>query len=251
MPHPLVSTTALMALASLGTSCASSVEDPNLLTPSHAASEAAQETDGIPSEPPRLPEVGCVRPAGCNDIRTDFFMVNACCTKEVACGVDASFAKVEWNETPKEVRDMLYPADFDPFKEPCIASGRLFRPFPSLLPEGRVKAERGKDILITSSCGSRALNGFLMPGCCLPNNECGLSNHWIISDLRILSDPGAEMRNTQCMSASEINRQLRDTRLALFADMPPLGGSCDYAALDARLPPPEEPGTDTNSSVED
>ena len=85
---------------------------------------------------------------------------------------------------------------------------------------------------------SFSLGAFILPGCCLPDNTCGLSTDESYSTLEYLAG-GASFPFTQpeCVSAEVLNQQLRDSVVLAGFGRTTATGTCDHAALAAELPP--------------
>jgi hypothetical protein len=102
--------------------------------------------------------------------------------------------------------------------------------------EQRVQTEGAPDQLITPECETRSLLSFTLPGCCMPNNRCGVSNYHIADILLALGGVPAPFTRVQCTSTETLNIEFRLTPLAGLGQLPSSDGPCDYNALDAKLP---------------
>jgi hypothetical protein len=169
----------------------------------------------------------CVPPADCLAIRSSFVNVGVCCSETLRCGFDLS------------ILDGIGGAegfDFDPSK-PCWPRSDVFVEFDGLA-ERRVAAASGPDILTTPDCKGRVVVNTQLAGCCLPSDACGYSTHLAASAFAVLAgNKNDPFTGPECVSASELNAQLAASELAAWAYVPAAQGSCDYAAIDARLPP--------------
>jgi hypothetical protein len=98
----------------------------------------------------------------------------------------------------------------------------------------RVELDNGGYILITPDCDSYTLAAFILPGCCLPDNTCGLSTDESYTTLSVLGQ--GPFTQKECVPAETLNQQLRDANLSAFARTK-ASGTCNHAALAAELPP--------------
>lgn len=98
------------------------------------------------------------------------------------------------------------------------------------------------DQLITPDCETRALLAFPLPGCCLPNDRCGISTYQIHSILQAVVIFPAPFTEVECVSVEELNTQFRATLFAGAAQIPPSNGSCNYADLNMRLSAADDSG---------
>jgi hypothetical protein len=183
--------------------------------------------------PPRGMPGRCTLPSSCRTVTTLIFDLRACCLSENVCGYDLV--------RPPELREAFFGplADGSPIAEgTCVPADRVFRAAPGESEE-RVAVEGSPDILVTPGCDSRILGGFSLPGCCMTNNQCGVSTHHTADTLGVLvvglSPPG--FTKVQCMPVDTLNMQLRQTNLAGFGQLPLSNQRCDFQALDAMLPP--------------
>jgi len=223
----------VLPLAALG--CGGG-DDPSPLTDGGAA---ALRADAEVGDAGTDAQAACTIPADCPDVVTTFYTSKACCTHLYACGYMLP--------APDDAARALFP-QIDEFTaqytrgDPsgrCADSYLFFGPRPGL-DEQRVEPEEGDDILITPSCMSYTLAAFILPGCCLPDNRCGLSTNESYSTLEYLNDlQPAPFTKPECVPAEVLNEQLRaSAKLSSFARTK-ASGSCDYAALAAKLPPTE------------
>jgi hypothetical protein len=180
----------------------------------------------------------CVPPAECQDFQLLGMTTRACCSRSEACGYELpplddelkmSFENIEsfYNELTSGGR--------------CAPLSFFFGPNPPL-PEARVTFEGEEDILLTPDCGSYHVLAWGLPGCCLADDTCGLSTNESWSTFaNIIQGDGVPFDRPQCLSAETLNRQFRDSvALAAFARTV-ASGTCDHAALDARLEHASDP----------
>jgi hypothetical protein len=185
-------------------------------------------------------QIGCtVQPADCPDLITPFLNSKACCTPFHACG----YLLPEGDEVTRSLFPQI--EEFgrmwtmgDPSNR--CANSKLFFDVRPGLDEERYLPDDGGQILITPSCMSYTLAAFILPGCCLPDNRCGLSTHMSYDTLSVLNElMPAPFTQPECVTAETLNQQFRATpKLGPFARTV-ASGTCDYAALDAKLPKPE------------
>jgi hypothetical protein len=182
-------------------------------------------------------QIGCtVQPADCPDLITPFLSSKACCTPCHACG----YVLPEVDDITRSLFPI--PEEFaamwtagDPSKR--CANSKLFFDVRPGLDEERYVADDGAQILITPSCMSYTIAAFILPGCCMPDNRCGLSTHMSYDTLGVLNElMPAPFSQPECVSSDTLNQQFRATaKLGPFARTS-ASGTCDYAALDAKLP---------------
>jgi len=190
---------------------------------------------------------GCTIPPDCKDVRTIGFNLNVCCTKQLACGVDLTplvsgllgpeSGLPEWITRPL-LKEVL-PKGTD-LKRPCVPPPAMWMPTKSL-PDQRKPGN--PEILLAARCPSLALVGFPLYGCCMPDDKCGLSTHYMLSDIKALSNTPEKIPPAQCTTSATISKIVEDTTVKLFSPVPATMGSCNYASLKAKLPPlppPEE-----------
>jgi hypothetical protein len=212
------------ALASCGDS------DPE---PGPAARDSgADEADGSPPS-------ACTLPPDCRDYKTPFASGSACCSATTPCGYTLS---------PVDEETKMYFPDLEPFLEQitmgdpnrCAPEWYTFGSRPGLYDHRvEVEPEIGEDILVAESCESFTVLAFILPGCCMPDNRCGLSTDesWPTFESFVEGKP-APFTKPECVSATELNQQFRDSgTLADFARLKESGMSCDYAALAEKFPP--------------
>jgi hypothetical protein len=208
----------------------------NASTPSDAAPALAQP-DARVGDAGADAQAACKIPVDCPDVVTSFFTTKACCTTAYACGYELPAV----DDITRSLFPMLdeFAAKYtygDPAGR-CADSELYFGVRPGL-DEQRVEPDEGDDILITPSCMSYTLAAFILPGCCLPDNSCALSTHESYFTLEYINDNmPAPFTRPECVPAEVLNQQLRESaRLSAYARTK-ASGSCDYAALSAKLPP--------------
>lgn len=170
---------------------------------------------------------GCELPADCKSVRTVPITIDACCTELVSCGF-------KLDEDPRQRESARVALGAEP-GEICIERSRYYLIFPGS-EEQRVQVEDGDDLLLSTDCESTAMLSFSFIGCCLPNNQCGVSTYGVHDTLAVIVGEDEPFTHLQCVTVAELNRQLADSSLAGLAHFRATEGSCDYAALDARLP---------------
>lgn len=163
----------------------------------------------------------CLPPPTCVPVDTLPFAFDVCCPEHEDCGYQIA--------RPTELADGT-----------CKPVSEIFLKQPGQ-PEQRVVTEGQPDQLITPDCETRTLLAFSLPGCCMPNNRCGVSTYAVADILLGLVLFPAPFTFVECVSTQQLNQQFRATSLAAFGQIPEATGTCDYADLDARLKPPEQP----------
>lgn len=181
----------------------------------------------------------CVLPPDCKGVHAPgAFDVEACCSAAVECGFRVPDTQAQLGEA---VTNAIDPER--EFKDGCIPRERYFLRFPGLMDE-RVPVEGAEDILIAEVCEQSAILSISFPGCCMPDGRCGLSNYQFHDTFAVVVGDQAELAQLQCVPSETMNAYIRETSMAGFAYLPASRGRCDYAALDARLPPAESPLAD-------
>lgn len=183
-------------------------------------------------------QIGCTVQPDCPDLTTPFLSSKACCTPFHACG----YVLPEVDDITRSAFPMLEEFGMmwtmgDPSNR--CANSKLFFDVRPGLDEERYLPDDGGQILITPSCMSHTLAAFILPGCCMPDNRCGLSTHMSYDTLGVLNElMPAPFTQPECVSAETLNQQFRATpKLGPFGRTI-ASGSCNYAELDARLPKP-------------
>jgi hypothetical protein len=194
---------------------------------------------GAAAAPPNgaLPDAGytCTLRSDCPGLEQAGVVTKACCTPVSDCGYELP--------VPDEMTKMQFPQweDFAAMLTEGDPSGRcaqewyFFGPREGLY-EHRVAVEGGEDILITPDCQSFTVLAFILPGCCLPDNTCGLSTDESRTTLaEIAQSMDVPFASPECVSAETLNQQFRDADLGMFARTT-ASGSCNHAELDMELP---------------
>ena len=203
-----------------------------------ARSASTPESTALAMPGPAPTNQACVLPDDCVDIETSFFNYPACCRETTHCGYELVLDEEEFEES------LMYFPQFEEFREEksddgCFPKSFFFPILPGFYAH-RTAVEGGDDILITPDCESRGFVAFALPGCCMPNNQCGISTDEMADIFQVLLEgDSAPFTQPECVPAQVLNQQLRDSvKLAGIAHLPPTsGGPCDYAALDMQLPP--------------
>jgi hypothetical protein len=161
----------------------------------------------------------------------------ACCTPSYTCGYELP--------PPDEETLMLFPqaVEFlanlvkDDPNGKCVPASFYFSPREGLW-KHRVEVDGGEDILITPDCLSFSLGAYILPGCCLPDDTCGLSTDESYTTLEYLAE-GASFPFTrpECVTAEVLNQQFRDSVVLAGFARTIATGTCDHVALAAELPP--------------
>ncbi len=120
----------------------------------------------------------------------------------------------------------------------CVAAAFFFSPRPGLW-DHRVDVDAGEDILIAEDCQSYSLGAYILPGCCMPDNTCGLSTDESASTLEYLAGGSFPFTQPRCFKAEVLNQHFLDSVVLEGFGRTTASGTCDYAALDAELPPEE------------
>lgn len=176
----------------------------------------------------------CTLPSTCSDFQIVGMMMKACCSPTVVCGYELPRFDEEMLRDFAETEGMIVQlTGGDPNR--CAPESFFFGPNPEL-PELRIEVERGDDILLTPDCTSYRVLAWGLPGCCLPNDTCGLSTDESYSTFaNIIQGDGVPFDHPECLSAEALNQNFRNSGvLAAFARTVS-SGTCNYAALDSRL----------------
>ena len=185
------------------------------------------------------PNVGmCVKEESCKDLITSFFQYPSCCSPNVACGYEISFDDAFFEVYP-QARDVLVNLASDDPNGKCVPERAVFPEQPGTY-DHRVELEgpEENDILVAKQCESRGFWVFSMPGCCMPDNRCGISTDEVAPTLELLLEgESAPFAKPECVTADELNAQFRASSLDEFARIPATSGApCDHAALALALP---------------
>jgi hypothetical protein len=189
-----------------------------------APASSSPSSTSVPAAP------ACVLPADCESVPLTFLTLDACCTATTACGLKVTGAPPELRET---IASALELGD----GETCAPRDRFFIKHAGS-EDLRIETDEGKEILLSTGCDTASILSISFIGCCMPNNHCGVSTYGIWDTLNVLA-PGEPFSKLQCVSSKELNAQLADSKLRGLRFLPDTDKSCDYAALDAQLPPVE------------
>lgn len=176
----------------------------------------------------------CTLPVDCQDFELLGMTTKACCSSSEPCGYQLA---------PLDEAITMDFENIDELYEELTSDGRcaplsfFFGPAP-VLPETRVAVEGGDDILLTPDCSAYHVLAWGLPGCCLADDTCGLSTNESWSTFaNIIQGDGKPFDRPACLSAEALNQQFRGSvALEAFARTT-TSGTCDHAALDARLEP--------------
>lgn len=215
----------LCALAALSTPAC---DDGASLEP--ASSELASLRTEPPSPPVARPASSCTLTPDCRSVPLVFIDLKACCTPTTACGFE-----VTGGLGLPDFRDTVADAVGLGPGETCAPRERYFIRHPSI-DDLRIATEGGKDILLSSACDSTSILSITFGGCCMPNNRCGVSTYGIWDTIGVLA-PEAPFAKLQCVAAAQMNAQIAESRFRGLHYLRDTDAPCDYAALDATLPP--------------
>jgi len=199
--------------------------------------DTSDDASAIVTEEPTAVSASCVPPPDCLPV-VQQFNLSVCCSETLRCGFDMS-PLAEVAPMHPEIAALF---DVDPDK-PCWPRPKLFVPLPEYKPE-RIAVKGGADILVTPTCQGRVFAATPMYGCCRPDNTCAYDTHVVRSAFDSLAGKGPRpaFATPQCWTADEVNAQLAANDLGAWAYIPEASGTCDYAALNASLPPATTPG---------
>lgn len=216
--------TKLLVLLLACLACLSCKED----EPARAARDAAV------SDEPGM----CVIEEGCKDIINSFFQYPSCCSPHVSCGYEITYDDAFFEVYP-QARDVLFNLASDDPEGKCVPESYVFPERPGTY-DHRVELEgpEENDILVAKDCESRGFWVFTLPGCCMPDNRCGISTDEVAPTLELLLEgESAPFAKPECVTADELNSQFAASSLDEFARIPPTSGApCDHAALAASEP---------------
>lgn len=180
----------------------------------------------------------CRKADDCKDLNTSYFQYPACCSPNVACGYQISYDDAFFEVYP-QARDVLFDLASDDPEGKCVPDRYVFPEKPGTY-DHRVEVEGPieDDVLVAKECESRGFWVFTMPGCCMPDNRCGISTDEVAPTFEVLLDGAtAPFAKPECVTADELNAQLKASPLAAFARIPATSGApCDFAALSEALP---------------
>lgn len=226
----------------LGAGALSCTDEPSKQTHSSTAVTDAATTDAAtaPSQDAGM----CTTPADCQDLITSYFEYPACCSPHEPCGYEITYDDAFFEVYP-QARDVLFDLASDDPEGKCIPESYVFPERPGTY-DHRVELEGPEedDILVAADCESRGFWVFTLPGCCMPNDTCGVSTDEVAPTFEVLLDgEPAPFSKPECLSADELNAQLEDSSLAAFARIPATSGApCDRAALAEAVPRYRQPG---------
>lgn len=227
----------LAAMAVVG--CDGASAEPEQQTRESLRAEARAALDGGMQSVPLTPAMSdaaaatCSLPPDCEGAKTAVFSLEPCCTERVACGFASIDAPPELTELQETVATAVGLTD----GETCAPRDRYFIRHPGS-EDLRVKTESGDEILLTTGCDTASILSINFVGCCMPNNRCGVSTYGMWDTLAVLA-PGEPFGRLQCVSSKELNAQIGSSKLRGLRFLPDTDKACDYAALDAWLPPAE------------
>ena len=204
-----------------------------------ACDDDSAEPDGSTASPAQdaaLADAGnaCTLPSDCQDFQILGMTTKACCSSSEPCGYELAELDDATVMDFEGIEDLYEELTSD---GRCAPLSFFFGPNPPL-PEARVAVDDGEDILLTPDCSAYHVLAWGLPGCCLPDDSCGLSTNESWSTFaNILQGDGVPFNRPQCLSAETLNQQFHDSvALEAFARVV-AGGTCNHAALDARLEP--------------
>jgi hypothetical protein len=176
----------------------------------------------------------CRKTDDCKDLNTSFFQYPACCSPHVTCGYQITYDDAFFEVYP-QARDVLFNLASDDPEGKCVPESYVFPTRPGTY-DHRVELEDGpeeEDVLVAAQCESRGFWVFTLPGCCMRDNRCGISTDEVAGTFEVLLDGAmAPFSKPECVTADELNMQLKASPLDAFARIPATSGdACDYAAL--------------------
>jgi hypothetical protein len=214
-----------IAVGLLLVSCAQEAPQPAVQAPSDAAGGVA-------------PAGTCVIADGCDDLMTSFFQYPACCSPKVSCGYAVTLDDAFLDVYP-QARDLLLNVASDDPEGKCVPDTFVFPVLPGTY-DHRVQVEgpEESDILVAAQCESRGLLVFTLPGCCMPDDRCGISTDEVALQLGLLlGGEEAPFSKPECVTADELNLQFKASSLSEFGRIPTTAGTpCDHSALAEALP---------------
>jgi hypothetical protein len=184
------------------------------------------------------PIATCTIPADCHDLTTSFFQYPACCSPNEACGYAVSFDEAFLDVYP-QARELLANVAADDPEGKCVPERYVFPTRPGTY-DHRVQVDGPEeaDILVAAQCESRGLLAFTLPGCCMPDDRCGISTDEVALQLGLLlGGEEAPFSKPECVTADELNTQLAASSLHAFARIPATSSApCDHRALAEAFP---------------
>jgi hypothetical protein len=199
------------------------------------AAEPTPTPEDSPAAVPAPPVGTCTIASSCVAIEIDALTSAPCCTPKSSCGyLLPEIDPVTLMFFP-DAKDFQAQITKDDPNGRCAPESFFFGPQVGFNEE-RYEEEGFPDILIASSCASFHIAAFTLPGCCLPDNRCGLSTHSNAPMFEYwASDPTAPFAHPECVPAEVLNQQFRASKLVSVARVSG-GGTCSYAEIAARQP---------------
>ena len=173
----------------------------------------------------------CTLPPDCERAESPIFSLEPCCTERIACGFSRTMVPPELQDLQETIATAVGLHDGDT----CAPRDRFFIKHPGS-EDLRIQTQSGDEILLSTGCETASILSISFIGCCMPNNRCGVSTYGIWDTLAVIA-PGEPFSRLQCVPSSELNAQIGRTKLRGLRFLPDTDAPCDYAALDASLPP--------------
>lgn len=213
--------------------CGGDSEAGRALDPGDASAARQAADGGSSSAGDASAEPSCSKRADCVDLDTSYFNYPACCSPHTPCGYQINYDDAFFEVYP-QVRDILFNLASDDPEGKCVPEEYVF-PKREGTYDHRVEQDgpEADDVLVAQQCESRGFWVYTLPGCCMPDDSCGISTDEIAGTFEVLLDgESAPFSKPECLSADDLNAQLRDSKLAAFARFPATSAAaCDYAAL--------------------
>jgi hypothetical protein len=202
-------------------------------------SAATSSTSEDASVSTASPDAGmCVKEESCQDLLTSFFQYPSCCSPNVTCGYEITFDDAFFELYP-QARDIVANLTSDDPAGKCVPEKYVFPELPGTY-DHRVELEgpEENDILVAKQCESRGFWVFTMPGCCMPDNRCGISTDEVAPTFELLLEgESAPFAKPECVTADELNNQFKASSLEAFARIRATSGApCDHQALAQAIP---------------
>jgi hypothetical protein len=179
----------------------------------------------------------CMRPVGCDDISTAVFSGKACCTPVTPCGYELMELDAETEMLFPQARETIERITEGDPNHRCAPESWFFGERPSLYSHRYEPDDDSPDILVSEECPSYSVLPHILPGCCLPDNTCGLSTSESYPTFETFDPSGLPFTKPECVSAEELNRQFSQSTVLYPFARTKTSGTCDYAALAAMFPP--------------